>query len=105
MLNKYNRGGKGPVALELMRHLFHGTKVNHPSKIYSTEDGMDMRYSNDGLNGFGLYFADNAKYSDDYAHKVQGYDGEKQMFLCLVLTGLSAEFGGGHGVRMPPLRN
>ena len=56
----------------MVKHLFHGTKVNEPSKIYSSEDGLDLRFSNDGLNGYGIYFADNAKYSDDYAHKMAG---------------------------------
>jgi hypothetical protein len=87
----------------LVKHLFHGTKSNEPSKIYASEDGLDMRYSNDGLNGYGVYFADNAKYSNDYAHIIQGSN-FKQMFLCLVLTGESAGFGGGRGVRMPPYK-
>jgi len=60
-----------------------------------------MRFSNDGLNGYGIYFADNAKYSHDYCHSLGN---EKQMLVCLVLTGDSANFGGGRGVRMPPAR-
>jgi hypothetical protein len=59
---------KDKQPLDLVHHLFHGTRVNTPESIYGTEDGLDMRYSNDGLNGFGIYFADNAKYSNDYAH-------------------------------------
>jgi len=54
------------VGLDLIKHLFHGTKINDPSTIYSFETGLDMRYGQDGLNGIGLYFADNSKYSKAY---------------------------------------
>lgn len=52
--------------LDLMSHLFHGTRHTDPEMIFSTEDGLDMRFSADGLNGYGIYFADNAMYSNDY---------------------------------------
>lgn len=91
------------TAEDLVKHLFHGTKDSEPSKVYQSEEGLDMRFSKDGLNGFGVYFADNSKYSHDYAHKIQGSN-YKQMFLCLVLTGESANFGGGRGVKFPPYK-
>ena len=47
-------------ALDMIKHLFHGTKKINPSIIYSFETGLDMRYGLDGLNGIGLYFADNS---------------------------------------------
>ena len=56
--------------LDLMKHLFHGTKQTTPNKVYADEDGFDMRLANNGLNGYGIYFADNSKYSDGYAHKL-----------------------------------
>jgi hypothetical protein len=103
MLAKQNNQPMPLTANNLVKHLFHGTKDTEPSKVYSSEEGLDMRFSKDGLNGYGIYFADNAKYSDDYAHKIVGSN-LKQMFLCIVLTGESASFGGGNGVRMPPLK-
>ena len=103
MLTKHTRLNNGYLGIGLVKHLFHGTRDTEPAKVYSTEEGLDMRYSKDGLNGFGLYFADNAKYSHDYSHKVPGTS-HSQMLLCLVLTGESANFGGGRGVRMPPLK-
>ena len=65
--------------LELVKHLFHGTRQTVPQDIYGSEDGLDMRFSNNGLNGYGIYFADNSKYSHDYAYildagKPQGKD-------------------------------
>ena len=103
MLGKQLNQPNSLTAIELVKHLFHGTKDNDPSKVYATEEGLDLRYSKDGLNGYGIYFADNAKYSDDYAHKIPG-SSQKQMILCLVLTGESAGFGGGHGVKFPPFK-
>lgn len=55
--------------MKMIKHLFHGTYVTNPTQIYSTEDGLDMRFSRDGRNGYGLYFADNALYSREYAYK------------------------------------
>ena len=60
-----------------------------------------MRFSADGLNGYGIYFADNSQYSNDYCSWKAG---SKQMLVCLVLTGDSANFGGGRGVKVPPLK-
>lgn len=74
-------------AFDLMRHLFHGTRLNNPQMIYSTETGFDNRFANNGLNGDGIYFADNFKYSKDYRYDCG--DGTFQIFLALVLTGES----------------
>ena len=68
----------------MMRHLFHGTRQTDPSLIYQSEEGFDIRFSANGLAGYGIYFADNSKYSNDYVWK--GAEG-KQMFMALVLIG------------------
>jgi hypothetical protein len=39
-----------------------------PQTIYTGEEGFDMKYSKDGMWGRGLYFAQNAKYSDPYGY-------------------------------------
>ncbi|CDW78692.1 poly adp-ribose polymerase member 14-like protein [Stylonychia lemnae] len=85
--------------INLVKHLFHGTRQNDPFKIYSFEHGLDMRYSNNGVNGIGLYFADNSNYSQSYCHT--NNVGIKQLFMCTVITGLSSNQGGGKGARMP----
>lgn len=41
-------------------------------QIYNSDEGLDMRYSQDGFYGQGIYFADNAKYSHTYARAVDG---------------------------------
>ncbi|CDW81865.1 poly adp-ribose polymerase member 14-like protein [Stylonychia lemnae] len=84
--------------LNLIKHLFHGTRQTDPKDIYSFESGLDMRYGNDGANGVGLYFADNSQYSAQYSYK---NNQDKQIFMCTVITGLSSTLGGGQGARLP----
>ena len=83
-----------------MKHLFHGTTKTDPKVIYESERGLDIKYAEDGLNGIGIYFADNSSYSSRYAHR-KG-NGVNQMFLCTVLTGVSTQKGGGKNVKKPP---
>lgn len=45
---------------DIMKHLFHGTRATDPQQIYTTEDGFDIRFSNAGAYGTGIYFADNS---------------------------------------------
>jgi hypothetical protein len=60
---------------DIMKHLFHGTKATDPKLIYESEDGLDIRFSNAGAYGNGIYFANNSAYSNNYAHPIQ--NGEK----------------------------
>lgn len=53
--------------MDLVAHLFHGTRGTDPTLIYSSEVGFDIRFSNNGANGYAIYFADNAHYSRGYA--------------------------------------
>eukprot|EP00347_Sterkiella_histriomuscorum_P010568 403375783 len=85
--------------LDLMNHLFHGTRQNDPQSIFSFENGLDMRYCNGGAHGIGIYFADNSLYSNTY--KFSNAAGQSEMLMCLVLTGLSSNQGGGGGARQP----
>lgn len=71
-----------------LKYLFHGTSKNKPEVIYTNPIGFDMRCSNSGLWGKGIYFATNAKYSNNYAY-VNG--SEKQIFLCEVILGTCTE--------------
>ena len=69
------------------KELFHGTRSNHPSKIYESDKGFDFRFgSSDSLWGQGSYFAVKASYSDHgYAYSPPG--GSKQLILARVVTG------------------
>jgi len=82
--------------------LFHGTRDTLPSSIYQDEEGFDMRYSNPGMWGIGIYFAVKASYSDRYAHLLP--DGTKQLLLAKVLTGDSIELPSRRDLRMPPIK-
>ena len=49
--------------------LFHGTSSTVPEVIYSSEEGFDMRFSNEGMWGRAVYFATNSIYSNMYSHR------------------------------------
>ena len=51
-----------------MKHLFHGTRNTDPKLIYSSEDGLDIRFSSSGAFGQGIYFANNSAYSHTFTH-------------------------------------
>ncbi len=53
---------------DIMKHLFHGSKNTSPALIYESEDGLDIRFSNTGAYGNGVYFANNSAYSHGYTH-------------------------------------
>ena len=96
---RMNRKNDGDINEKM---LFHGTSDTPPSSIYQDEEGFDMRYSNAGLWGIGIYFAVNASYSDKYAHSLP--NGMKQMFLAKVLTGNSKELPSRRDLRLPPVK-
>jgi hypothetical protein len=49
---------------DMVKHLFHGSKHTEPQLIYASEEGLDIRFANEGIYGRGIYFADNSQYSD-----------------------------------------
>ena len=51
------------------RFLFHGTSKTCPSQIYNSDIGFDIRYSNPGLYGYGIYFGIEASLSHHYSYK------------------------------------
>ena len=54
---------------DMVKHLFHGTGNTQPSKIYTSETGFDLRLAKSaGIYGRGIYFAEDAHYSHNYAH-------------------------------------
>ena len=78
---------------KLVRLLWHGTRANDPINIIHGENGLDMRYSNAGAHGNGIYFANNAAYSIQYQHTKP--NGDHQFLLCLVIAGDTVQLPGG----------
>ena len=67
-------------------YLFHGSKTAEPEKIYKSSEGFNIKFSNVGAYGKGIYFASEAIYSDNgYAYN-HG-NGVMGMFLANVLLG------------------
>ena len=59
-----------------------------PRLVYKDrQDGFMMQYCEAGMWGRGLYFAKNAKYSNDYAWKTGILRGRKTMMYTRLLTG------------------
>ncbi|CAI2378764.1 unnamed protein product [Moneuplotes crassus] len=88
----------------LEEYLFHGTKRNNPEVVMGSEEGFDMRFSNGGMWGRGVYFAKKFKYSHGYAYKIhtQGKT-YYQVFLAKVLTGKKYDSKHNRHIKVPPI--
>jgi len=83
--------------------LFHGTSKTPPKEIYRSEDGIDMRFSNEGMWGKGCYFSTISKYScDNYAY--QKKNGICKIFVGFVLLGDMVELKQDKSLRVPPAK-
>ena len=82
--------------------LFHGTRSCNPYEIIESEEGFDMRFSNEGLWGKGVYFAENASYSHNYAHWLKNNNDMKQIFIAKVLVGNSVKLDANSSLIIPP---
>ena len=83
--------------------LFHGTGVTKPSKIYTSEQGFDFRYSSHGLWGTGTYFAEKVSYSHNYSFRY--FDDVRQILLARVLTVETYRCLPCSDLRKPPNKN
>jgi len=83
--------------------LYHGTNSTAPEKIWNGTEGFDMRFSNSGMWGQGIYFATKASYSDGYSFKKN--DGTRQMFYSRVSLGHWKCLEPDQSLRMPPLKS
>lgn len=100
VINK--RGEVRPGEEVNRKFLFHGTRQNPPEKIYGNFDtGFDLQYANYGLYGKGLYFAENASYSNGYAYATKENANIRQMFLADVFVGRSYNSGSNSNVKAP----
>ena len=52
-----------------MKWLYHGSSEVDPKLIYKSEEGLDMRFSNKGMWGHGVYLAVDSKVSDNFSNK------------------------------------
>jgi len=83
--------------------LFHGSRGTDPRDIYNGEDGFDMRFSASGMWGQGVYFAENASYSNGYVHICQEMGQTvRKFFLASVLVGDPFDCPSNAALRMPP---
>lgn len=85
--------------------MFHGTRKTDPTEILKSDEGFDMRFSNAGMWGTGVYFADKASYSDIYASQDPNeakYD-IKQMFIAKVLVGNMYQTEPDKTLKVPPI--
>ncbi len=80
--------------------LFHGTRSTEPHKVFKGEFGFDMKFSNQGMWGLGLYFAESASYSYDYASA--NADGSRSFFYARVALGENIDMPSSTAYRMPP---
>ena len=71
---------------------WHGTRAFDPFKVLQHEAGLDPRFTNKaGFYGRGVYLADNACYSNQYAHR--NSKGERVLLLVRAVEGMSKDFG------------
>ena len=88
------------VGFCLEKELWHGTRHTNPKKIFEDTDiGFDFRYSNGGMWGRGLYFADKINYSASYAYTDP--DGDHQLLLALVSIGVEDQQEPNPGIIRP----
>lgn len=84
----------------LTMNLFHGSRSKSAKYLIENIDGLDPQFSNDGMWGRGVYFAQNASYSDGYAN--QNSDGSREMMYCEVYVGKYCEMKSDRSLRTPP---
>ena len=81
--------------------LFHGTSQTKPEVIYNGEIGFDMRHSNSGMWGNGIYVAVNASYSTG-GYSFKNDDDTRSIFYCRVAIGEDVTLPSDSKYRFPP---
>eukprot|EP01043_Picozoa_sp_COSAG02_P032795 COSAG02_NODE_2207_length_9517_cov_3.723508_2_plen_383_part_00 len=93
------RSGSDPNEVSV----WHSTRSTDPKIIYSdTQDGFMMQYSAKGMWGTGLYFAENASYSDGYANTAHSGAGQRSFFLAKLLAGDEVHLSSDNSLRVCP---
>ena len=79
---------------------WHGTGGRPASTIYEDrQDGFMMQFCTSGMWGRGLYFAENASYSNGYAHTAGG---QKMFMLAKLLSGEEVNLPSNGSLTSPP---
>lgn len=74
--------------------MWHGTSTLEPKAILASEAGLDMRFSQKGFYGEGIYQAERLEYSNGgYSYKLQDGSGNRAVILCRVLAGSVDQHG------------
>jgi hypothetical protein len=84
-----------------IQSLFHGTRETPPQTVFTSEEGFNINYSNEGMWGKANYFAYDSKYSDLYATVLP--DGLRQMLMAKVIIGKTIEMQPTKTLRTPPI--
>ena len=104
VFRKNQLSNKHGVAMDSLceEKVWHGTSGLNPEIIYNDQhDGFMTNYSQQGLYGRGIYFADRFAYSDCYSYRVQNpllplsssqdLQHDREIFLVTLLVGKAVE--------------
>jgi hypothetical protein len=89
--------------IEIEKYKFHGTRDTDPFKLIQSEEGFDMRFSRAGMWGAGIYFAENANYSDKYSYDLDLAKGLKQLIIARILVGKAYNSSSDRSLKIPPM--
>ena len=84
--------------------LWHGSRSTDPlSLIDNYSSALSTQFAERGMWGNGIYFPENASYSDDYAFKRNC--GIKCLLLCKVFVGNAIELVSDSNLKVPPYKD
>ena len=81
--------------------LYHGSSGVDPKLIYESEEGLDLRFSNKGMWGHGVYLAVDSYVSDRFSNKDESTS-ERKMFCAQVIIGKSKYLEPDSSLMKPP---
>ena len=95
-----SEGGKANSKL-----LFHGTTSTNPKIIIDSHEGLDHRFNgkNATVLGKGVYFHEQAEYSDGYAYRKQTLKTSRVIIVAKVLVGNTIKVDSDSNRTLPPL--
>ena len=85
--------------------LWHGSKNTDPLTLVDNySSALSTQFAEKGMWGNGIYFAENASYSNSYAFK-KTFSNTKYLLLCKVFVGDAIELMPDSNLRMPPFKD
>jgi len=67
-----------------VQNMWHGTRTTPSNAITDSDEGFDLRFCRDGMQGIGNYFAEQAAYSASPNFVTKESDGTKGLFFARV---------------------